>query len=30
MHKGRDLGQGILRKIIKDAKISIDKFEKLR
>ena len=30
IHKGRDLGKGILRKILKDAKISIDEFEQLR
>ena len=30
IHKGRDLGKGILRKIIKDAKISIDEFRELR
>ncbi|MGQ9545974.1 MAG: type II toxin-antitoxin system HicA family toxin [Dehalococcoidia bacterium] len=30
IHKGRDLGRGILRKILKDAKISVDEFEKLR
>ncbi|MGA8848737.1 MAG: hypothetical protein WB564_02795 [Dehalococcoidia bacterium] len=30
IHKGRDLGKGILRKILKDAKISVDEFEKLR
>ena len=30
IHKGRDLGKGILRKIPKDAKISIDEFERLR
>ena len=30
MHKGRDLGKGILRKILKDAKISVEEFEKLR
>ena len=29
-HKGRDLGKGILRKILKDAKITIDEFEQLR
>lgn len=29
-HKGRDLGKGILRKILKDAKISVDEFEQLR
>ncbi len=30
IHKGRDLGKGILRKILKDAKISVDEFEQLR
>ena len=30
VHKGRDLGKGILRKILKDAKISVDEFEQLR
>ena len=30
IHKGRDLGKGILRKILKDAKISTDEFEQLR
>ncbi len=30
IHKGRDLGKGILRKILKDAKITVDEFEKLR
>ena len=30
MHKGRDLGKGILRKIIKDTKIRVDEFERLR
>jgi len=30
MHKGKDLGKGILRKIIKDAGISVDDFEALR
>ena len=30
IHKGKDLGKGILRKIIKDAKISINEFERLR
>ena len=30
IHKGRDVGKGILRKILKDAKISVDEFEKLR
>jgi len=30
IHKGRDLGKGILSKILKDAKISIAEFEKLR
>ena len=30
MHKGRDLGKGILRKILKDAQITVDEFEQLR
>ena len=30
VHKGKDLGKGILRKILKDAKISVDEFEHLR
>ena len=30
IHKGRDLGKGILRKILKDTKISTDEFEQLR
>ena len=30
IHKGKDLGKGILRKILKDAKISLDEFEQLR
>ncbi|MBI2853167.1 MAG: type II toxin-antitoxin system HicA family toxin [Chloroflexi bacterium] len=30
MHKGKDLGRGLLRKILKDAKVSVDEFEKLR
>ncbi len=30
IHKGRDLGLGILRKILKDAKITVDEFEQLR
>lgn len=30
VHKGKDLGKGILRKILKDAKISVDEFETLR
>ncbi|MBI4294642.1 MAG: type II toxin-antitoxin system HicA family toxin [Chloroflexi bacterium] len=30
VHKGRDLGKGILRKILKDARISVDEFEQLR
>ena len=29
-HKGTDLGKGILRKILKDAKIAVDEFERLR
>lgn len=28
--KGRDLGKGVLRKILKSADISVDEFEKLR
>ena len=30
VHKGKDLGKGILRKIIKDVKISVGEFEKRR
>ena len=30
IHKGKDLGKGILRKIIKDVKIRINEFERLR
>jgi len=30
IHKGKDLGKGILRKILKDAKINVDEFEQLR
>jgi predicted RNA binding protein YcfA (HicA-like mRNA interferase family) len=30
IHGGRDLGKGILRKILKDAKITADEFEQLR
>ncbi len=30
MHKGKDLGKGILRKILKDARITVDEFEQLR
>ena len=30
IHKGRDLGKGVLRKIIKDAGISVDEFDRLR
>ena len=30
IHKGRDLGKGVLRKILKDAKINTDEFEQLR
>ena len=30
IHKGRDLGKGILRKILKDIRTSVDEFEKLR
>ena len=30
IHKGKDLGKGILRKILRDAKISPGEFEKLR
>ncbi len=29
IHKGKDLGKGILRKILKDAKITVDRFEQL-
>jgi predicted RNA binding protein YcfA (HicA-like mRNA interferase family) len=30
IHKGRDLGKGILSKILKDAKIKVAEFERLR
>ena len=30
VHKGKELGKGILRKILRDAKISVDDFEQLR
>jgi len=30
MHKGRDVGMGLLSKILKDAEISVDEFERLR
>ena len=30
IYKGRDLGKGILRKILKDAGISVAEFEKMR
>ena len=30
MHKGKDLGKGLLRKILKDAKITPEEFEQLR
>jgi predicted RNA binding protein YcfA (HicA-like mRNA interferase family) len=30
IHKGKDLGKSILRKILKDAKISTTEFENLR
>ena len=30
IHKGRDLGKGILRKILKDVEISVNEFERLR
>ena len=30
MHKGKDLGKGLLRKILRDAKITVDEFERLR
>jgi predicted RNA binding protein YcfA (HicA-like mRNA interferase family) len=30
IHKGKDLGKGILRKILKDAKINTTEFENLR
>ena len=30
VHRGKDLGKGILRKILKDASLSADEFEKLR
>jgi predicted RNA binding protein YcfA (HicA-like mRNA interferase family) len=30
IHKGKDLDKGLLRKILKDAKISSSEFEKIR
>lgn len=30
IHKGKDLGKGILRKILKDAKITVNEFEQIR
>ena len=30
MHKGRDVGKGLLSKILKDAEVSVDEFERLR
>ena len=30
IHKGKDLGKGILRKILKDTKITVEEFEQLR
>jgi predicted RNA binding protein YcfA (HicA-like mRNA interferase family) len=30
IHKGKDLGKGILRKILKDADITVGEFEQLR
>ena len=30
MHRGKDLGRGILRKILKDVGLSADEFEKMR
>ena len=30
IHKGKDLGRGILRKILKDAALSSDEFNQLR
>jgi predicted RNA binding protein YcfA (HicA-like mRNA interferase family) len=30
IHKGRDLGKGILGKILKDAGLTVDEFERLR
>ncbi len=30
MHQGKDLGKGLLRKILKDAKITVNEFERLR
>ncbi len=30
VHKGKNLGKGILRKILKDAEISVDQLEQLR
>jgi len=29
MHKGIDVGKGLLRKILRDAKVSADEFENL-
>jgi predicted RNA binding protein YcfA (HicA-like mRNA interferase family) len=30
IHKGKDLGKGILRKILKDARLSVNDFERLK
>ena len=30
IHKGKDLGKGILWKILKDAKITVNEFEQIR
>jgi len=30
IHKGKDLGNGILGKILKDAGLTVDEFERLR
>jgi len=30
IHKGKDVGKGLLRKILKDINISVDDFERLR
>jgi len=30
IHKGKDVGKGLLRKILKDANISVDDFERLK
>ncbi|MEW5760906.1 MAG: type II toxin-antitoxin system HicA family toxin [Candidatus Thermoplasmatota archaeon] len=30
IHRGRDVGKGLLHKILKDAKITVEEFEKLK